>query len=102
MEQQEQINRLKEHIDGRRQQEVNSNSLNVPERSQSSDTLTSMALLEREPTIISSTGERIKANEMELAQKLVDEFWLSYNTGWEELLNEPSQLFQDLEPNSDV
>ena len=102
MEQQEQINRLKEHIDGRRQQEMNSNSLNVPERSQSSDTLTSMALLEREPTIISSTGERIKANEMELAQKLVDEFWLSYNTGWEELLNEPSQLFQDLEPNSDV
>ncbi|KAG0661622.1 hypothetical protein C6P45_001299 [Maudiozyma exigua] len=50
-----------------------------------------------EPTIISSTGEKISASETEMAQKLVDDFWSSYNTGWEQLLNDSDSLFQNFE-----
>lgn len=103
MEQQEQINRLKNHIEGMRQKNVDLNSRDNSNATGSAlnrpmvDRNNGMSL-EREQTILSFTGERIDTNEMELAQKLVDEFWQSYNTGWEELLNEPNQLFQDLEP----
>lgn len=103
MEQQEQINRLKNHIDEMRQKDVD---LNSRDNSNATGSALNRPMvdrnngisLEREQTILSFTGERIDTNEMELAQKLVDEFWQSYNTGWEELLNEPNQLFQDLEP----
>ena len=50
-----------------------------------------------QPTIISSTGEKISAAETEIAQKLVDDFWSSYNTGWEQLLNDSDLLFQNFD-----
>ncbi|SMN22982.1 similar to Saccharomyces cerevisiae YOR172W YRM1 Zn2-Cys6 zinc-finger transcription factor that activates genes involved in multidrug resistance [Maudiozyma saulgeensis] len=97
LEEQNQINELQRHIEILNEKDkVNSSNKKIDENitAKNNNILPENS---KEPMIISSTGEKINAVEAERAQKLVDDFWSSYNTGWEKLLNDSDLLFQDFE-----
>ena len=75
----------------------NNNSYTVPNDSENPDGTNVVPPYSGQPTIFASRGEKISAAETEVAQKLVDDFWSSYNTGWEQLLNDSESLFQNFE-----
>lgn len=98
LEEQNQINELQKHIEilNKKDELPLSNKNNPNGKNKDADNGINTEN-NKEPTIISSTGEKMNAAETEIAQKLVDDFWSSYNSGWEKLLNDSDTLFQDFE-----
>lgn len=99
LEQQNRINELQKRIDSltsnenksKEQEKLTDNGIS------GTDDMLGPTAVKTEASILSSSGEMLNVNQVEMAQKLANDFWESYNTGWEELLNNPDIILQEFD-----